>query len=142
MVFHGTVVVLLGLAAGFPQAFVITGQLEGSERAWRMAHLEGLLNGLLVLAVAVIADRLVLGRWRHALLAWSLVVAAYGNVVAAILAAVWRVRGLTPAGPATNLIVYVLFMIAIVAVFLGLGLLAVEARRRGWAAETVPDATL
>mgnify|MGYP003694112701 CR=1 FL=1 len=49
LVFHGAVVVMLGLLAGFPHAFVLTGQLVGEERAWRMAHLEGLLNGMLMM---------------------------------------------------------------------------------------------
>ena len=33
MVFHGAVVVMLGLLAGFPHAFVLTGQIAGEERA-------------------------------------------------------------------------------------------------------------
>ncbi len=41
MIFHGAVVILLGLLAGFPFAFVITEQMPGDVRAWRMAHLEG-----------------------------------------------------------------------------------------------------
>ena len=37
MLFHGVVVILLGLLAGIPFAFVISGELAGSVRAWRMA---------------------------------------------------------------------------------------------------------
>jgi hypothetical protein len=37
MIFHGAVVILLGLAAGFPFALVITQSLEGSVRAWRIS---------------------------------------------------------------------------------------------------------
>ena len=55
LVFHGAVVVMLGLLAGFPHAFVLTGQIAGEERAWRMAHLEGLLNGMLVLLAAAVS---------------------------------------------------------------------------------------
>jgi hypothetical protein len=92
--------------------------------------------------VAVIADRLLLGRRRASLIAGSLVIAGYGNVVASVLAAVWNVRGLRAEGPMTNAVVYLLFMVAVVAVFVGLGLVALEAARRGWAAESEPDATL
>ncbi|HZP42173.1 MAG TPA: hypothetical protein VFD84_11790 [Candidatus Binatia bacterium] len=144
MIFHGAVVFLLGLLAGFPHAFVLTGQMIGSERAWRMAHLEGVMNGLLLLVVGAIADRLVFGRRRGAILAGSLIVAGYGNVVASILAAVWNVRGLRAEGPATNLVVWVLFVAAIVGVFVGLALVAMQARRHrgGRAAARAPEPTV
>src|SRR5262245_17297805 len=109
LVFHGAVVILLGLAAGFPFAFVITGSLAGSERAWRMAHLEGVLNGLLLLAVAGVAERLTLATRGQAALAWALVITAYGNLLASVLAATYGVRGLEPGGPASNTLVYLLF---------------------------------
>jgi hypothetical protein len=142
MVLHGTVVIVIGLLAGFPHALVITGQLAGSERAWRMAHLEGVLNGLLVLVVAAVADRLVLSRRRHAVIAWSLIVAAYGNVVASILGAMWNVRGLNASPPGTNLVVYAIFFVAVVGVFLGLVLLAMSAARRSRVATAGPEAAL
>ena len=131
MVFHGAVVILLGLAAGFPFAFVVLGGMPGSERAWRMAHMEGLLNGLLVLAVAAVAPRLRLGTGQAAVLAWSLIVTAYANVVAAALGAALEVRGLEPGGSAANTLVYLLFMIAVVAVVVGLSLVAAASRRGG-----------
>jgi len=55
LVFHGAIVVMLGLLAGFPHAFVLTGQIAGEERAWRMAHLEGLLNGMLAMLAAAVS---------------------------------------------------------------------------------------
>jgi len=88
------------------------------------------LNGLVLLAVAGVGERLTLGVGAQRWLAWSLVVTAYGNVVAATLGAATGNRGLTPAGPLANLAVYVLFMVAVGAVALGLVLVAVGARRR------------
>jgi hypothetical protein len=130
MVFHGAIVVLLGMLAGFPYAFVVMGSLEGSERAWRMAHLEGVLNGLLLLAVAGVGGRLVLPARQGQVLAWALVVTGYANVVAAIIGATFAVRGLAPGGSFSNTIVYTLFMAAIAGVFVALGLVAAGARRR------------
>src|SRR5436190_587322 len=98
MIFHGAVVILLGLLAGFPYALVVTGSLAGSERAWRMAHLEGVLNGLLVIVVAAVWDRLALDGWKRDVLAWSLVLIAYGNVVASVIGATFAGRGLEPGG--------------------------------------------
>ncbi len=128
LVFHGAIVILLGLLLGFPFGFVILGSLPGSERAWRMAHLEGLLNGLLVIGVAAVAPRLRLGNRQATLLFWSLVVTAYGNTVAAAMGATFGVRGLAPGGPFSNTIVYVLFIVAVVTVAIALGLVAAGAR--------------
>ena len=130
MVFHGAVVVMLGLLAGFPHAFVLTGQIAGEERAWRMAHLEGLLNGMLVMIAAAVSGSLVLSARQHAWLVWSLVAAAYGNVVASVLGATFGVRGLALAGPPANAIMNLLFWVAIVGVLVGVGLLIVGARAR------------
>lgn len=128
MIFHGVIVILLGLAAGFPFAFVILGNIPGDYRAWRMAHLEGLLNGLLVIVIAAAGDRLVLDERKQLWLARSLVFMAYANVVAATLGATFGVRGLEPALPLSNVLVYALFMLAIAGVVVGLVLAAYGAR--------------
>ena len=123
LVYNGAIVILLGLLAGFPHAMVIAGTLEGSERAWRMAHLEGLLNGMLAILAAGVWDVLVLSARQRKWLALSLIFAGYGNVVASILGASFGVRGLSLALPAANVVVYLLFVAAIVAVFIGVLLL-------------------
>lgn len=128
MLYHGAVVILLGLLAGFPHAFVLTGQLAGDERAWRMAHMEGLLNGMLVLLAAAVSGWLVLSARQQAWLAGSLVVAAYGNVVASTLGAIFGVRGLDLAGPPANAVMNLLFWVAIAGVLAGVGLLIAGAR--------------
>ena len=130
MIFHGAVVILLGLLAGFPYALVVTGSLGGSERAWRMAHLEGVLNGLLVIVVAAVWDRLALHGWKRDVLAWSLVLMAYGNVVASVIGATFAVRGLEPGGSPSNTLVYLLFMMAVVGIVVGIGLVAEGAWKR------------
>ena len=129
MVFHGAVVILLGMLAGFPYALVVTGSLQGSERAWRMTHLEGVLNGLVLIAVAGVGRRLTLGARQQTVLAWALIVTGYGNVVAAAIAATLNVRGLSPGGSFGNTLVYLLFMVAVVGIFVGLVLVAHGARR-------------
>jgi len=128
MVFHGAIVVMLGLLAGFPHAFVITGQLAGEERAWRMAHLEGLLNGMLVMLAGAVGGALELGASQQRWLVWSLVAAAYGNVVASVLGASVGVRGLARAGPPANAVMNLLFWVAIGGILVGVGLLIVGAR--------------
>ena len=128
LVFHGAIVILLGMLAGFPYAFVIMGTMEGDLRAWRMAHLEGVMNGLLCLAAAGVFRRLSLTAGQQRLMTWSFIVMAYGNIVASILGAWTGHRGLELAAPAANMAVFARFTSAIIGVFVGLGLLAYGAR--------------
>ncbi len=129
MVLHGVVVILLGLLAGFPFMLVLSGDLAGEVRAWRMAHLEGVLNGLVVLAVGAGGGSLALSERQQWWVAVSLIVAAYGNIVASVIGASFGVRGLAPTGPASNFVVFALFTIAVVGVLVGLVLAALGGAR-------------
>ncbi len=130
LVGHGVVVILLGMFVGFPYALVVTGSMPGAERAWRMAHLEGVLNGLMLVAIGAAGQSIALSARQAWWLRWLLIVTAYGNVIAATLGAAAGERGLTPEGPAANMIVYLTFMAAVVAVLVGLVLAALGAFRR------------
>jgi hypothetical protein len=128
LIFHGAIVILLGMLAGFPYALVVLGTMEGELRAWRMAHLEGVLNGLLCIGAGSVIGVMALGDGQRRLLAWAFIAMAYCNVIASIVGAVTGQRGLELAAPISNTVVFLLFMIAIVGVFVGLGLLAYGAR--------------
>ncbi len=128
LIFHGAIVVLLGLIAGIPYAYVETGAIAGSARAWGSAHLQGLLNGMLVWAVAAVLRRLSLSDRQISMLEWSLLAMAYGNTVASTAAAAFGVRGLEFKGPAANVAVHLLFLVALVGAFAAVGLVAYGAR--------------
>jgi hypothetical protein len=130
LVGHGLVVILLGMFTGFPYALVVTGAMAGAERAWRMAHLEGVLNGLMLVAIGAAGDSLALSTTQARWLQWTLIVTAYGNWLGATLGAATGERGLAPAGPLANFAVYALFMAAVAAVLVGLILAAIGAFRR------------
>ena len=122
LILNGTLVALAGLLAGFPFALAITGDITAEPRAWRMAHLEGLLNGMLLLAVAGVYRRLRLEEGQRKIMVWSLAAMAWANFAASVIGAIFGERGLTPALPPANLVVYSLFFAAVVGVFAGLGL--------------------
>jgi len=128
LIFHGAIVIILGLLAGFPYALVLQGQMQGEPRAWSMAHLEGVLNGLLCLGAAGAFGKLALSAGQMRLMTWSFILMAYGNVVASVIGAVTGQRGLELAGPMSNMVVFALFMIAVVLVLVALALLAYGAR--------------
>ena len=123
MLFHGAGVIWVGLLAGFPFGLVVMGRLEGDARAWRMAHLEGVLNGLLTIAAGAALKHLSLDERRVPLYAWSFIVAAWGNIIASIIAALARQRGLELALPLSNVVVFTLFVIAVLGVLVGLYLM-------------------
>ncbi len=127
LVLHGTIVILLGMIAGFPYAGAVTGGED--PRAWRMAHLEGVLNGLVMIAIGAAGSLIELGTGLQRLLFWSLVVTGYGNVLASILAATSGQRGLQPDGPLANVLVFGGFLLAVVGVLIALLLVVFGAQR-------------
>ena len=136
MIAHGALVFLVGMVAGFPFAFVLLQKVvlwplpaldwtpPGDVRAWRMAHLEGILNGLTLIAVAAAGRWIALGARAQAWVGWGLIVTAWGNIVASMIGPVFNVRGLEFGGGVANSLMYVLFVVAIVAVMIAMTLVA------------------
>jgi hypothetical protein len=128
LVRHGAIVFLLGMAAGFPFAFEILGRFElwplpsidfdmpGDYRGWRMAHLEGALNGMLLISVAAVGPHLKLGPLAAAWVTKGLLVCAWGNITASWIGPLSQTRGLSFDGFSWNSLVYGLFVAAIVGV--------------------------
>ena len=142
LVFHGALVFLVGLLAGFPFAFFELGKialwplpgeipvsLPGDVRGWRMAHLEGILNGLTLFAVAALLSHLRLSEARQRLLTWSLLITAWGNTIASAIGPVTGGRGLEFGGGVANGVMYLLFVAAIFGIVAAMVLVALGARR-------------
>jgi hypothetical protein len=143
LIAHGALVFLVGLLAGFPFAFfelgkivlwplpgAVTVSLPGDVRGWRMAHLEGILNGLTLIAVGCASPRLRLAARERAIVGWSLVVTAWGNVVASVIGPLSGGRGLEFGGGVANSVMYLLFVAAVVAVLVAMWLVFRGASRR------------
>jgi len=80
LVFHGLLVLFAGLIAGAPfGAAIVNGWGDEAVRAWRLAHLEGLQNGILLLALAGASRWLALGATAEKVVLWGAVLAAWGN---------------------------------------------------------------
>lgn len=137
LIFHGSVVFLLGMLAGFPFAFVliaeqspdVTTSIPGTVRAWRMAHLEGALNGMILIVVAAATGHLTIGARGQSIILYGLIVTAWGNIIASINSALTGGRGLSFNGFTMNSLTYVLFMAAIFAVLASFTLIAEAAWR-------------
>jgi hypothetical protein len=139
LVAHGALVFIAGLLAGFPFALLeihamtlgssdTPAPVPGDVRGWRMAHLEGVLNGLTCFAGAAVGPYLRLSARGYAILAWSLVVTAWGNMIASLIGPIVGGRGLVFGGSISNSLMYVLFVVAVVTVALAMGLIFRGAR--------------
>jgi hypothetical protein len=87
-----------------------------------MAHLEGILNGLTLWAIAAIAPQLRLSGGSARIIAWTLIVTAWGNIVASVIGPIFGGRGLEFGGGVANSLMYLLFVAAVVAVMIAVAL--------------------
>jgi len=129
LIIHGGLVLLLGFAAGFGFVFFLLGsielwpipgkidyQLPGSEKAWRMSHLEGVLNGFMLWLVAAVLPALQLPLSSARRVSVALIVTAWTFPIASLFDAFFEnSRGLRFGEPVTNLIPFFLFYIGIIA---------------------------
>jgi hypothetical protein len=128
---NAVIVIAVGLfLGGVPLVWVVVRDvyggaapvtLGGDYRGWLMAHLEGLLNGLLVIGLAAATRLRPMGRTTERVLLWSLLIAAWGNTAASVLAPLFGVRGMAFSPSAPNNLVAAVFTIALVATVAALG---------------------
>lgn len=106
LVFHGAIVLLVGLLCGIPQASAITGGADPARiHAWGVAHNAIVLAGIMQIAIAG-ALSVVKNVRTVRMIVWPLIAAGYGSIVGLGLAAASGYRGLTPEGPALNMVAF------------------------------------
>lgn len=134
LIAHGALILLLACVVGLPYAEVLKSDLglpgwfaaPGNVRAWHMAHLEALLNGMLVLAGAAVAVRLALSRALDAAIFWGLLADGWGNSLGALVAALDGGKRIVTLGAGDqNLLAFGLFSVAAAGGILALAALAV-----------------
>ena len=124
LLFHGIVVLLIGLLCGIPYSQAITGGLgEEAVRGWRFAHLGLTVGGIWLIAISGAAGLISIPRSLVAVFVWSLVASGYGFVFALILGPIFAVRGLQPIGPAANLAVFAGNFVGAAGSLVGLGVM-------------------
>jgi dolichol kinase len=79
--------------------------------------------------VAAVGPRLRLGPRGQQVLAWALVLTAWGNVIASLIGPLFGGRGLTFGGGVASSIVFLRFMAAVLTVLVATGLVFVGALR-------------
>ncbi len=124
-------VFLLGRIELWPIPVSIEFQLPGTYDAWRMAHLEGVQNGLVLWIAALVMPIIPIGIVGSRRLAWAFIITAWANAIASIIDPLFpESRGLNFGGPLTNSIAYLLFVVGIVAVMAATAVIAWRCLRR------------
>jgi hypothetical protein len=126
---------LLGEFVLFPVLPSIDIQIPGEARAWNMAHLEGITNGLLLMGLAALSPLLTLSEKQNRILFWSALITGWGFTLPAWANALAGTRGLAfgggpfPGGIANDLI-YLMGWPPVVAVHFVVGLMLWGALKR------------
>jgi hypothetical protein len=120
LVRHGAIVALLGAFSGLAYTFVITGDLSGSMRAWHLAHLQGVLTGILLIAASSFITHLPLSPGSRSTVAYSFVITGYCYSIGPIFGAFFGVRGIEPVAPLSNLVMYTSNLVASISIIVGL----------------------
>ena len=76
----------------------IQADVPGDRRAWNMAHLEGITNGLLLMATAMVAPYIKLNSRLTKVLFWTSLIYAWMFTLPAIANALFETRGLAYGG--------------------------------------------
>ncbi len=141
LVGHGALVLLAGFAIGFGFLFFLVGeislwpipgkidyQLPGSYDAWRMAHMEGVINGLALWLLALVLPVVPVSEALCRRLTWAMILAAWTIVSASALDPLFpQARGLSMGGSVPNTIAFLLFYVGIVAAIWLVATIAVKA---------------
>lgn len=137
LIVNGALVLLAGYMSGWPFAAVVGAEVSGAVsaipgtvRAWKMAHLEGVLNGMLMIAVAAVATQIAMSGRLQKVIFWGLVVAGWTNVVASNISAMTGGRGTGFTGMDWNTFNFLVFMAGIIGAFAA----AIALAMAGWRA--------
>ena len=147
MIFHSSIVILIGSFAGFAWLIALAGYLQlwplpameipvpDQKELWRNAHLGPIVHGMLVVIVASVGSFLKLTTREAKILVIAGLVEVWGNAVGFSAAPYTTNRGLTPDGPFINLLSYFTFYPAVVAALIVVILMLIGSYRSMKSAE-------
>ncbi|HSA16506.1 MAG: hypothetical protein AB2L13_14830 [Spirochaetota bacterium] len=130
LIMHGGIVTSVGALSGLLYSLAISGDMPGSVQAWHLAHLQGILTGLLIIAVSSCVSHIRLDAGKSLVMAVCFIITGYCYAFGPIWGALFGVRGLFPEMPVANIVMFVSNTVASVSVLAGLGLLVFGAWRK------------
>lgn len=78
---HGAIVMFAAFVSGMMMGMVAVGQVSGSLDDWKLAHMEALVNAIVLFAIAGCLHKLTITPGKARVVAVCLVVMAYSNTV-------------------------------------------------------------
>jgi hypothetical protein len=131
LILNGAIVFFVGMLVGLP--YGVLRARGGSEDAldnWRIAHVQNLQNGFLLLIAGVCTAHLDLSATLLTCMVYLLVVAAYCDMGAWLIRPITGNLGLVPSPPIANISAFALFNVTLLGQFAGIGLFIVGAWAR------------
>lgn len=126
--FHAVVILALGMISGFIWGNVMSDPSQTLTRAaaWRLAHIEGFANGVLMLVVALSYSLVKPTGRAEQLIRYGIIITGYSNIVASVYGGLFDARGLMPSAQSSahDLVVFCAFIPGVIAIFVVLGAMA------------------
>jgi hypothetical protein len=131
--FHAVIVLFLGMVSGLFWGMLMADAASSvsQQSAWRLAHIEGFANGVLMFLVAL-SYPLINPRGRaEKIIRIGIIITGYSNILASMYGGFFDARGLLPSADSTvhDLVVYYGFLPGVVAILLVLPTVAISLRR-------------
>lgn len=144
LVGHGALLLFVGGVIGFGFLFFLIGkitlwpipwtiewQLPGTYDAWRMAHMEGIVNGVVLWVAAALLPVMPFSQQAARRIALGFIVVAWTIVLASALDPLFPdSRGLAFGGPVTNQLAFFLFYVGVVLIMVLSAVIAWKCLRR------------
>jgi hypothetical protein len=131
--FHAVIVLFLGMVSGFFWGMLMADATSSvsQQSAWRLAHIEGFANGVLMLLVALSYPLINPQGSAEKIIRIGIIITGYSNILASMYGGIFDARGLMPSADSTvhDLVVYFGFMPGVVAILVVLPTMAIALRR-------------
>ena len=146
---HAALVMIVALLGGFALMFALLGEIAvwpvpwaadvdmpGSARGWRAAHIGGLLNGVMMIGVALCLPVVGMAARREKWVAWAMIFTGWANTIFYLFGNLASNRGLSGGsnalgeGSFAGLVAYVPAVLASVITISALAMVAASALKR------------
>ena len=132
LAFHAVIVLALGMVSGFIWGNIMADPAATLTRAaaWRLAHIEGFANGVLMLVIALSYPLVQPNAKAERLIRYGMIVVGYSNILASMYGGLLDARGTMPNAQSSvhDLVVFFGFMPGVIAIFIVLGAMASSLR--------------